>query len=439
MQLPALAVQPPNIRSVIQQIAHEKSRGLRNRLLQAQGVRAQQRLELDTRQYREQGARAERRLGMDISKYEQEAASKKKGEERERKQEQLLEYAQMAYYIRQGGDENERQERWDEVVSSDPQVAAFLGPVFDPAKLDMADASIKDAAALLRVEEPLSTAGKFEDDRRKGLVTYGQLEAQKAAGDDPSYIWALNTKTNQPVRATDAEIRNSSGRLTKVPTGMKMTVDKDGNVTFATGDMAAAMGTKTTGTIEGKLFDATEGIARLESIRGRFRPEYQQIATRWNAFKTRWREKLDLNVSADDLALLEDFSAYRRDSIGNINRYIKEITGAQMSEAEAKRLRKAVPDPGDGIFDGDSPTEFLSKMNATFKSLRLATARYTYTLRNGLDWKKLSLDKVENIMRKRMDEIEQAILQQNPDTPPEEVRETMKRTLAEEFGLPFGS
>jgi hypothetical protein len=64
--------------------------------------------------------------------------------------------------------------------------------------------------------------------------------------------------------------------------------------------------------------------------------------------------------------------------------YIKRITGAQMSEAEAERIKLAMPDIGQGFFDGDGPTKFQSKMKNAMEKIKLAEARYQMYLSQGL-------------------------------------------------------
>ena len=146
-----------------------------------------------------------------------------------------------------------------------------------------------------------------------------------------------------------------------------------------------------------------------------FRPEYQQIGPRLGAAWTAFKEKygglpgIPKEVSPEDRELLREYTLYRRDAIDNINRYIKEMTGAAMSVPEAKRIRKGVPDAGEGVFDGDSPTEFQAKMLGTMRSLKLATARYSYALRHGLDRDDINLEEMEDIMRDRMREVEQEV------------------------------
>jgi len=188
--------------------------------------------------------------------------------------------------------------------------------------------------------------------------------------------------------ATEAQIAQAGGTLTPVPSGMKIESDGKGGFTLVTGDMAvggASMTKPTRTDIEKKLIAANEGLVRLQGIRARFKPEYQEIPTRfgvaWTGLKARFGNR---DVPQNERKLLTDFSAYKRDAIANINLYIKEITGAQMSEAEADRLRLAVPDPGEGIFGGDDPISFKSNMDSLFRDLEKSQARFRYYLENGI-------------------------------------------------------
>lgn len=149
---------------------------------------------------------------------------------------------------------------------------------------------------------------------------------------------------------------------------------------------------KTTTDIEGKLFNVQEGIARLDEIANSYDPQFLQIGTKTENLWTGWKEKLadtpvknwmDLGVSDEERKALEEFSAFRREALSNINQHIQERTGAQMSKDEAKRLRKEMPDSGEGVFDGDSPTQFEGKWKSTIKSLKASQARYIYYLKNG--------------------------------------------------------
>lgn len=170
---------------------------------------------------------------------------------------------------------------------------------------------------------------------------------------------------------------------TSSPTGMEITTS-DGT-TIRTGVPRGGMQKKTRGNIEGKLLGAREGLARLHSIAERFKPEYQEIPTRlgvaWTGLKARFGAG---DISPEDRRSLTDFVKYRRGAISNINLYIKEITGAQMSEAEADRLRLAVPDPGEGIYPKDDPITFKAKMDSAVEDLEKAAVRYEHYLNQGI-------------------------------------------------------
>jgi hypothetical protein len=74
----------------------------------------------------------------------------------------------------------------------------------------------------------------------------------------------------------------------------------------------------------------------------------------------------------------------KRRAYENLNLYIQEITGAQMSQEEAKRLRRVMPDPGDGIFDGDSPVQFEANLNDAMSRVRASLNRYKDLRERGL-------------------------------------------------------
>src|SRR5690606_19003545 len=125
---------------------------------------------------------------------------------------------------------------------------------------------------------------------------------------------------------------------------------------------------------------------------------------------------------------------YRQEAFQNINRYIKEITGAQMSEAEANRLRKAVPDP-----DKDGPTAFQSKLDTAMVQAEQSTARHNCLLRRGFQGKPwesgVSLDRMQGIITDRGRQIEGMIKSSNPNLPPQAVQRETFRIVKQEFGI----
>jgi len=225
-------------------------------------------------------------------------------------------------------------------------------------------------------------------------------------------------------------------------TGMEITT---GDTTIRTGVPTGTTTKPTQTEIEKKIISQSEGLARIGQIASEFKPEYQQIPTRLNVEWSSLKEKMNLGtVPEKDRQVLEDFSVYRQNALENINLYIKDITGAQMSEPEAKRLRKGVPDPGEGIFGGDSPTEFQSKINNTYKKLKASLARYNYYLKQGVSEQALkkminsgaavSIDSMPNLIEKTGRQLEKEIKQQNPGITMQELSKKVTAELSSIFG-----
>jgi hypothetical protein len=166
-------------------------------------------------------------------------------------------------------------------------------------------------------------------------------------------------------------------------TGMKV-YDKEGNLIVDTGG-GPPLTKPTQGKIEDKILSGKEQIARMEAIAKEFKPEYQQTGTRLQAAWTGIKAKLGKNVSPEDAKSLTGFKQYQRKSIENINLYIKEFTGAQMSEQEASRLRLAQPDPGEHWWQGDDPITFKGKVDDVIKASRAVVARYEYYRATGMN------------------------------------------------------
>ena len=183
------------------------------------------------------------------------------------------------------------------------------------------------------------------------------------------------------------------------------------------------------------LLDTGMRLQRLSAIESQFKPEYQQIAPRLSARWSSVKEKLGADLDPNDSKFLTEFSSYKRNSINSMNEYIKSITGAAMSEAEAQRILKGMPNPGEGVFDGDSPTEFKAKMDDAIKQTRLAEARLVYIKRNGMSIGDVTLDRMPTLMNERGSALETAIKKQQPQINQQDLRKLVRRNLAQEFGL----
>ncbi|MCK5446168.1 MAG: hypothetical protein KAI73_11145 [Rhodospirillaceae bacterium] len=251
---------------------------------------------------------------------------------------------------------------------------------------------------------------------------------------------ALPQNIQAAIQMSPDPMKALSGYLLKSK-GLEITTNPDGTVNISQGGPAGGWDKKATGTIQDKLINAREGLARISDIEQSFRPEFQQIGPRLGAAWSGIKETMGIDLDPTEQAQLADYSAFKMGAIENINRYIKEITGAQMSEAEAVRLRKGVPDPGDSPWSGDSPTVFDSKLKAQTRTLRSAAARYTYALNNGWNTtpsnleRAMPLNKVEDLIEERGTAFERQLRARRPDLSDTAIEGFVMQTLNSEFGM----
>lgn len=187
--------------------------------------------------------------------------------------------------------------------------------------------------------------------------------------------------------------------------------------------------------IDEGLLDVGMRLQGLSAIEKQFKPEYQQIGTRLGQAWTAGLDKMGVNLPEADKRQLTEFSQYKRNSIDSLNQYIKSITGAAMSEAEAERILKGLPNPGSGLMDGDSPIEFKAKLDDAIKQSRMAEARFVYMKRNGMALGDIPLDRMPSLMNQRGGEIEATIKRLQPNMPESDLRRLVRRNLSQEFGL----
>jgi hypothetical protein len=229
--------------------------------------------------------------------------------------------------------------------------------------------------------KPQTRMGKLNRDLEEGLITKEQ-HAQEMAG--------FEKKTDTPKTAMGAFLRQRPDATPEEIAGFAQKLKgKGARITLPDGTTmelggAREMTTKTKGAIEDKLLSSKEQLERIRNIKEEFRPEFQEIGARLESAWTGMRSKLGQDVSKEEATQLTEFKSYQRKSIENINKYIKEMTGAQMSEKEADRLRLAQPDPGEKWWQGDDPITFKAKLEDVEKYTRAAIARYEYYKSKGL-------------------------------------------------------
>lgn len=189
--------------------------------------------------------------------------------------------------------------------------------------------------------------------------------------------------------------------------------------------------------LEQKTVDTRRGLARLSRIENMLANnpdlinESQSLGGQLRRKSLEFRDWVAPGSLSDEQAQdLSSVSRFRMNVMQNVNLGIKEMTGAQMSEAEASRIMAGMPNQDDG------PTVFQSKLQEALYLAKLANARETYWAQRGLpgaSWDSVTFSDMEDVLRQRGGEIYNGLIQGGAD--PEQARQAAAQQLSKEFGL----
>jgi len=189
--------------------------------------------------------------------------------------------------------------------------------------------------------------------------------------------------------------------------------------------------------LEEKAMDTSDAIARLDTIQKSFKPEYLQLSPRVDVKLNEMKDFLGQPLDKSQAKDLEGFTAFRQDATTNLNKTIKDLTGATMGVEEAERIMSTVPNAGSGIFDGDSPTVFKSKLDNVTRKTKDSLMRANWAKAKGLDPLRtgIELQDVPALVEREGQEIEKQIRSQNPTATDEQVKMQTRLELGKKFGL----
>lgn len=309
------------------------------------------------------------------------------------------------------------QQGFPEFVTQLEEQGVDVDALDDASVIQLADGLIQQMGAKsslslkelgLEQEGLQSTAGKQLEDRQRIVDEFGEGSSE--------------------LTRFDAATAKGKGFSVTLP---------DGTVISAGGGPDVQR--KTLSAAEEQVVGIDDSLARLDAIRATFDKDFLTVGGKLAAKVTSLKAKFGIgDVSPEEKQFLIKFADFTRNAIENINLSIKFLTGAQMSEKEADRIRLGSPDPGEGIFGGDDPITFKAKLDSVDRALRLARARKTILLREGINLDTLTqegrnrqfeattLDQVE----KRINDRAKQIRKENKGISEDD----MDRMLKEEFG-----
>jgi len=207
--------------------------------------------------------------------------------------------------------------------------------------------------------------------------------------------------------------------------GMRVVTNPDGTTTIETGvttgkDLTRPVRTQVQKDIISAQ-DQLEGLKTLgENYSDKYLKGFSKLGYRLDAMKDKWGLG---TLSPEEEKELGDYTTFKQNAVSELNSYIQKMTGAAMGKDEAKRLTKAMADPGTGFIDGDSPVQFKAKYDGFVKQIQKGLNRNLDRNTKGI---------TQDIDR-RGSMLETKYKRDNPGASEDEIDTMVMETLSKEF------
>ncbi len=193
--------------------------------------------------------------------------------------------------------------------------------------------------------------------------------------------------------------------------------------------------------LEERTMNAATQLGRIADIKQRFKSRFLQVPTRMQMLANSWTAKAGGTLSPEQTRELNGYASFRSAAVNNLNTILKELSGAAVTPQEYERIQNDAPAAGTGIFDGDDPVSFQSKLDRTEQTLKMSIARFNFMRARGLNFDRdsldqfMALDDVPAAIDARGAEIEQQLQQRNPKIDPQSLQQGVRQQLKREFGI----
>lgn len=240
---------------------------------------------------------------------------------------------------------------------------------------------------------------------------------------------------NSPTGTRFVKRKDAIGKPGKPPSGFSVDIDPEtGKVTrIAQGRGAQKDSPRTKGEVQDRILKGGDTMGQLRSIDRLYRPEFQQIGSRWNNYVSRLKDKAGVDLEPNERKNLEEFTKYRAEAAQLFSLTLKDLSGVAVNPTEFERAKSWLPTPGSGIFDGDSPSELEAKRQRFEDFTRRALIKYNYINKNGLSKNDIDVDDIPVIVQKRGDELATELKRQGLQG--EDLKRKVKTLLSDEFGF----
>jgi hypothetical protein len=193
---------------------------------------------------------------------------------------------------------------------------------------------------------------------------------------------------------------------------------------------AAPFGKSATTKLEETQIQGIEGLARLDEIRRLAKPELLTYGNKIKDWGLDVKSKAGFDLSPEDQKFRNDYTGMRQATMVNLNKTIKDQTGATITENEVPRIMATVP-----TMD-DAPDQYPTKLDGAERLLRNSVIRAQLAREQGMDPLQSGIDlgDTKTLMSKREEQLKRHYAGRAPGMTPADVEAAIEKRLMREFG-----
>lgn len=240
------------------------------------------------------------------------------------------------------------------------------------------------------------------------LGAVGGVGAAVQAREPTEPLEAIIGPKGQPVLAPRSQ---ASGKTPYYRPNNALAVTTPDGTTFSYGEPGAVgpneLTKPTVNKLQESIVGAQDRLDRLNATLATYKPEFLQAKGLLKAKTGELAEFLGGELDPERKKFLSEYSEFRATAANDFNQTLRDLSGAAVTDGEAKRALSAAPSP-----DDKSPTQFEAKAKATTKTIRRAILRANYALKNGIGTQSIEqlskiipLEAVDAIYEARVNEI----------------------------------
>jgi len=226
------------------------------------------------------------------------------------------------------------------------------------------------------------------------------------------------------------DVDNAIAKASQKSGGVQLTTGADGSVSFSMGGPEGmAPITKTQqNKIQDKRYNATERLDELSAMSNSLDNDFLTWQGKAKEYGLSLAEKFGVDLKPEQQDYVQRFGEFRANSVNNLAQYIKSISGAAVTEEEAKRLTKGLPNADDSV------SQYKGKMRAVRRQAKFAIIRSIYAEKSNMNPLEgdISIWKMEDLYNRRGDALLEKMIGQGMTK--EEARPLVFKQLKEEFG-----